>query len=464
MQSSTVIAINPALGQKVLAGLDLASKIIQVAFKDDTGIHNLALRKTDFVSFLEQNLGKPVVFAMEACGGSNFWARYLESLGYEACIFPARVCRKHNWANKDDKHDAAGVYQTLFIYRNCPELATFKPCIKRSIQSQQAMFLLKSYHENKASLTRILRNLIAFLREQNPLGDYSYSMGVKAVQHAVEEFVAGLDEQDFCQQALKDHLLTQLTELAVIEKRQHDLRLNFFGKYVEQHPVCQKLMQIDGVGVNLAVAVSVITDDDFSRFSSARDLCSYFGLVPEHAGTGGKNHTGRISSHGNTVAKALFFEAGNSVLCAKHRQLKNQAEVNEELQAEQSINVRDKRQKIKAGRQICEQMYYKLCPDKTEPHPNHSVNLDPKRARIKRSKFRSKVHKLEEILKKLLSNFYTFSVLFYCDPVFIRKLMVSFGMEYPVGGEGEEELMEKLYGFFRQVGKVEARSYAPVEG
>lgn len=104
--------------QKVLVGLDLASKEIQLSYVDFEGIeHDYSLKPSKLLTFINEQSNQRYVFAMEACGGSNFWATRIKALGYEVYIFPAKSCRNYNSSkNKDDRGDARGVRNALLIY------------------------------------------------------------------------------------------------------------------------------------------------------------------------------------------------------------------------------------------------------------------------------------------------------------------------------------------------------------
>ena len=67
-----------------LIGLDLAKNIIQVCGVNRAGktVFNRAIKRTELLTFLVQYPEVPI--AMEACSGSNYWGRTLESRGYTA--------------------------------------------------------------------------------------------------------------------------------------------------------------------------------------------------------------------------------------------------------------------------------------------------------------------------------------------------------------------------------------------
>ena len=55
----------------------------------------------------------PCLVAMEACGGSQHWARQLQGLGHEVRILPAKMVRPFTRGNKNDAHDALAIWTAV---------------------------------------------------------------------------------------------------------------------------------------------------------------------------------------------------------------------------------------------------------------------------------------------------------------------------------------------------------------
>ena len=90
-----------------------------------------------------------------------------------------------------------------------------------------------------------------------------------------------------------------------------------FPEYVEQNKICNLIMDCPGVGPALAVAVSIAINDDYFRFKNARDFAAFFGVIPSHSGTGGKNRNGRMSTKGDPTVRRLLYEGAQSVATAE---------------------------------------------------------------------------------------------------------------------------------------------------
>ena len=132
--------------------------------------------------------------------------------------------------------------------------------------------------------------------------------------------------------------------LALIENK-------FFEHYAKTHPSCEKYLSVLGVGIPLAVSVSVTTQDDFTRYRNAISFISYMQLVPIHHGTGGKNKVGKHSSDGNKTLKTLFYEGGNSLVVA-HNKLVAAKKLDDKI-----LVFKDKRIKIAFAKDIARNIF-----------------------------------------------------------------------------------------------------------
>jgi transposase len=78
-----------------------------------------------------------------------------------------------------------------------------------------------------------------------------------------------------------------------------------------QRPEAVRLMTHPGVGPVTALAM-VLTLGPAERFESAKQVGSYFGLIPSEASSGGKQRLGKISKQGSSFLRFLLVEAGQT--------------------------------------------------------------------------------------------------------------------------------------------------------
>ncbi len=83
------------------------------------------------------------------------------------------------------------------------------------------------------------------------------------------------------------------------------------GEEARQRPEAVRLMTHPGVGPVTALAM-VLTLGPAERFGSAKQVGSYFGLIPSEESSGGKQRLGRISKQGSWFLRFLLVEAGQT--------------------------------------------------------------------------------------------------------------------------------------------------------
>jgi transposase len=84
-------------------------------------------------------------------------------------------------------------------------------------------------------------------------------------------------------------------------------------KIVKEDVVVKRLCTTPGVGPVTATTFAA-TIDDASRFSAAKQVRSYLGLVPREYSSGERQHRGRISKAGGSRARTLLVEAAWALL------------------------------------------------------------------------------------------------------------------------------------------------------
>lgn len=91
-------------------GLDIAKHVIQLHMVDfHTGEMVDKQIKRDALLTFFANL-EPCLIGMEACGGSQHWARELEKLGHKVRLMPGRFVKAFVMGNKNDVMDARAIW------------------------------------------------------------------------------------------------------------------------------------------------------------------------------------------------------------------------------------------------------------------------------------------------------------------------------------------------------------------
>jgi transposase len=92
-----------------LIGIDLAKTIFQVCGVNQAGkpVFNRTVKRKDLLAFL---MNYPdTTIAMEACSGSNYWGRTLETMGFKVLLIPPIHVKPFVKGNKNDRNDAFAI-------------------------------------------------------------------------------------------------------------------------------------------------------------------------------------------------------------------------------------------------------------------------------------------------------------------------------------------------------------------
>ena len=135
---------------RTVVGVDTAKRVFQLYWVDmETGeIMGLKLTRAKFLEHFANRVS--CLIGMEACGGSQHWARRLRDLGHEVRLLPAKMVRPFVGGDKSDAHDARAIWT-----------AVQQPGIKTvAIKSEEQQAVL--------ALHRMRQQLVKFRPDQRP--------------------------------------------------------------------------------------------------------------------------------------------------------------------------------------------------------------------------------------------------------------------------------------------------------
>ncbi|HBA5267145.1 TPA: transposase, partial [Escherichia coli] len=94
-------------------GVDIAKHVIQVHFiNEHTGeVVDKQVRRQDFLAYFSNR--EPCLIGMEACGGSQHWARELTKQGHKVRLLQARFVKAFVMGNKNDVMDARAIWMAV---------------------------------------------------------------------------------------------------------------------------------------------------------------------------------------------------------------------------------------------------------------------------------------------------------------------------------------------------------------
>ena len=283
---------------RTVVGVDTAKRVFQLHWVDmETGeIVDLRLTRAKFLEHFANRA--PCVVGMEACGGSQHWARRLRELGHEVRLLPAKLVRPFVGGNKSDTHDARAIWTAV----QQPGVRT----VAIKSEEQQAVLAL---HRMRQQLVKFrtaqingLRGLLAEYGEVMPQGRSGIARGIAAALGRVSERLPAMVVETLREQWARVIRLDD--EIGEIERR---LKL-----WHRDNAASQRVAEIPGVGVLTATAV-VAAMGDPAAFRSGREFAAWLGLVPRHVGTGGRVRMLGISKRGDTYLRTLLIHGARSV-------------------------------------------------------------------------------------------------------------------------------------------------------
>lgn len=281
----------------LIIGCDFHPGFQQVAIFDNLTGEIQAKRlqhRAEAEQFYRSLAGEQVRVGMEACGHYPWFERLLAELGYElwvgdAAKIRAMVVRKQ----KTDRRDAEHLLDLLRGDR-------FPQIWVASLEVRDVRQLLVHRHKQVQQRTRT----------KNQLQAMALSHGVQNKRQLWTKLGRERLEQlpllPYAAQR-RQRLLEALDELEA-EIGELDRRV---AEEARQRPEAVRLMTHPGVGPVTALAM-VLTLGPAERFASARQVGSYFGLIPSEDSSGGKQRLGRISKQGNAFLRFLLVEAAQT--------------------------------------------------------------------------------------------------------------------------------------------------------
>lgn len=282
-----------------VVGIDIAKRVFQLHWVDhETGeIFSRQLKRDKFLLHFANK--DTCLIGMEACGGSQHWARELIKLGHQVKLLSGKFVKSFVIGNKGDAADAKAIW-----------IAVQQPGVKPiAIKSEQQQAIL-ALHRMRQSLVKIrtmqtnaLRGLLTEYGEVMPIGKAALNKGIATALDAVAKRLPGIVMEALHAQWHRiDELNKQIIEIE--RKLQSWLRVDSAAKVISEIP---------GVGLLTATA-AVATMGDPKAFKSGREFAAWLGLVPGQTGTGGKTKLLGISKRGDTYLRTLLTHGARSVL------------------------------------------------------------------------------------------------------------------------------------------------------
>jgi transposase len=286
---------------KQYVGLDVSLKETHICVVDESGkviARGREATQPELLAAAIRRLAPECVLAVLETGGQSSWLRDgLEAEGVAAVIVDARrakavlSCR----LNKTDANDAEGVAHLARTgwYR---EVAAKRP------ETRHARALLLARRQLVKQRRDVENQVRALLR--------GFGLAVGGVSRSrFEERVWELVRRE----PLLEGAIAPLLQVRRVLAREIKALEGRIGETAADSDVCRRLMTVPGVGPMTALAF-VTAIDDPHRFARSGSVGAYLGLTPRRHQSGQVNWSGRISKHGDGLARHMLYEAANSLL------------------------------------------------------------------------------------------------------------------------------------------------------
>jgi transposase len=275
----------------MMIGVDLAKNVFQVhgALRTGEVQFRKKLTRTQFPVFMAQQ--EPCLVIFEACGGANYWAHEMRTIGHEVKLIAPQYVRPFIKRQKNDAADA----EAIIIAARQPEMRFVAP---KTVEQQSRAAVFRGRERLVHQRTADVNALRALLHEHGhvfPQGTRSLNRMKALVEDETTDLHA------LIRQECAD-LLAQISEkTARITERTVKLKT-----LAADSDRSRRLQTMPGVGPLTAVAVEAF-GPDMAQFKTGRDFAAWLGLVPKQHSSGGKERLGRMTKAGQADIRRLLI-------------------------------------------------------------------------------------------------------------------------------------------------------------
>lgn len=284
---------------KSVVGVDTAKSVFQLYTVDkETGeVINQQIKRVQFLQWFANRA--PCLVGMEACGGSQHWARKLQELGHEVKLMSGKMVKAFVCGNKNDAADARAIY-----------MAAQQPEVKAVAVKSEGQQAVLAMHRIRQQLVKVRTAQMNELR--GLLGEYGevFGRGRKAFDAGMKASLERLTER--LPAPLIDTLRDQWNELGRLDERIARIEASLLA-WMRQDRAAKAISAIPGVGLLTATA-AVATMGDAKAFRSGREFAAWIGLIPGQTGSGGKVRLLGMSKRGDTYLRTLLIHGARAVI------------------------------------------------------------------------------------------------------------------------------------------------------
>jgi transposase len=281
-------------------GLDIAKDVFQAHGNDASGrmLFSKKLRRVEVLPFF-RSIG-PCLVGIEACGGSQYWAKSLGLIGHTVKLIPAQYVKPYVKTNKNDAADAEAIAE-----------AVTRPNMRFASQKQSWQQDIQILHRARTRLVRtrtaLCNEIRSFLHEHGIIAP----KGQATLRKRTLFLLAEVPEDSSLSSEFRQVLEDLIEELVKLDQRisQYDRWIQTVAKATE---ICQRLEKIEGIGLITATALAASVGNA-ADFKNGRQFAAWIGLVPRQYSSGGKSNLLGISKRGNPHLRSLLIHGARAV-------------------------------------------------------------------------------------------------------------------------------------------------------
>lgn len=283
-----------------IIGMDIAKNVFQLAYANKQG-KIVGKKRISRDKLLQELVQQPAcIIAMEACGSANYWARECMKLKHEVKLIAPQHVKPYVKGNKNDYRDSEAIAEAA----SRPQMRFVTPKTIEQQDIQSTLRIREGYITMRTKIINQLRGLLSeygivvaqgsnvFRKELPKLYDRSMenglSVAIKELAEAQYKIIESFDNNiDACENTLK--MLTKQDER------------------------CQRLMEIEGVGLISAAALVTAAGNGFG-FKNGRHFAAFLGLVPKQHSSGDTQRLLGISKRGDEYTRRMLIHGARSVI------------------------------------------------------------------------------------------------------------------------------------------------------
>ena len=283
-------------------GVDLHKKYATISVRNEGGTEETFMKAQADIKGYVASLGSEDAVVLEASSGALYWAEKIQSQGASCIVIDAYRFRiiRDSW-QKTDKRDAANLSLALWLASRSGEMKlpeVWQPGpVVRELRRYFGLYQLL----NKQ--IRQLKNEIHGVLLDNGVRDRALGSRLADYPARAEELLKTVE----LSAASRVCIQTSLALLVSLQDQKESLKRQIYQAGRPLEVEVKLLISIRGVTPLLALAF-LSEVGDITRFTSARRLHSYLGVVPTVRSSGGVTHNGAINRRSRGLTRSLFTQ------------------------------------------------------------------------------------------------------------------------------------------------------------